>query len=751
MELTAVLLRNYLPYAKGVIVGRALPSIDGLKPSQRRTLYTMYKMKLLKGDKTKSTNIVGSTMRLHPHGDATIYDTLVRMSSGNEALNIPYIESKGNFGKVYSEDLAYAASRYTEAKLAPICEEIFDGIEEDAVEFINNYDDSTVEPTLLPVKFPTILANPSSGIAVGTGSKIPAFGIKNVCGAVIGLCDGTIKDITDLVNTLGIPEFTTGGNVHTTRDDMIKLATSGHGTITMTGTALTYSDRIEIVEIPYSTNIEAIIDAINDGIKSGTMKEVSEVRDDMDLKNGLKITVHLRRGASPQAVLKKLVSLTPFCSTVSFNTRVILADRCETLGMMELLNKWIEFRMGVIKRIYSYHYKKASDRIHILETWEIIKDQLEQVITVIRSGSDDEAKANLMSKFGLSETQAEYLLDRSIRSITKNSVIKFMSELTQTRKDAEYDKLVVDSDDEKRKIIIADQKRIIERYSNIENKTHIAPPITPEDKEKPVEVVDNEPVTVVVTKKFGVKRLANLRDLSAFSTGDDDEELMRIPTKNSEHILVFTYDGTVYKVLVNDIDTGRGKIKDTLADMVGINAKDIMFVDASGDYSKHFNIVYKNGRGYRVNYSQAQGKRAKYKSLFDACEPGEVWWTFSDKFFMITNRRKAAYSDLTMLGMHSTRAAFKVARVDSGDSIFGLQDAANVPDMESIDLSKYCKGYTVSIGEDELWEGAREKYLKALEAREQARELAREQARAAKEAEKLAKKEAKRRARAKKA
>lgn len=746
VELTAVLFRNYLPYAKGVIIDRALPAIDGLKPSQRRTLYTMYKMKLLKGDKTKSTNIVGSTMRLHPHGDATIYDTLVRMSSGNETLNVPYIESKGNFGKVYSDDLAYAASRYTEAKLSPICAEIFDGIDEDAVEFKPNYDDSTTEPELLPVKFPTILANSSRGIAVGTGSRIPSFGLKNVCQAVIGLCDNSIKDITDLVNTLGIPEFTTGGNVHTTREDMIELAKSGHGTITMTGSALTYSDRIEIIEIPYSTSVEAIIDAINEGIKAGTMKEISEVRDDMDLKNGLKITVHLRRNASPQAVLRKLVALTPFCSTVSFNTRFILDDRCETMGLMELLQCWIKFRMDTVKRIYSYRLNKLTERVEILETWEKIKDQLEQVITVIRSGSDDEAKSALISKFGLSEKQAEYLLDMKIRSITKNNVTKYLNELDSTKKSAAYAAKVVADDTEKKKIIIDDQKRIISNYVKSDNRTHIAPPITPEDKEKPAVVIDNEPVTVVVTKKYGVKRLSSLRDLSGFEVGDGDEEMLRLPTKNSEHIMIFTYSGTVYKVLVNDIDTGRGKIKDNLADMVGISPKEIMFVDASGDYSKHFNVVYKNGRGYRVQYSQAQGKRSKYRSLFDAAEPGELWWTFSDKFFMITRRRKASYCDLSLLGLHNTRAAFKVARVDSGDAIFGLQDAANVPDMDSLDMTKYNKEYTVSIGEDELWPGAREKYLRDLEEREKAREAAKEAARIAKEQAKIARREARRKA-----
>ena len=732
MELTKVLLINYLPYAKGVIVDRALPSIDGLKPSQRRILYTMFTMKLLRGDKTKSTNIVGATMRLHPHGDASIYDTMVRMSTGNQSLNVPYIESKGNFGKVYSKDLAYAASRYTEAKLAPICEEIFDGIDEDAVDFISNYDNSAVEPTLFPVKFPSILTNPSNGIAVGTGSRIPSFALKNVCSAVIGLCDGTINNITDLVNTLGIPEFTTGGYIHTTREDMINLATSGRGTITMTGRAITYSDHIEITEIPYSTKVENIIDAINDGIKDGTLKEISEIRDDTDLKNGLKLTVQLRRGANANAVLKKLIYSTPFCSTISFNTRAIIADKCETLGLMDLLKTWIAFRLETIRRVYNYRYNKASAKAHILETWDKIKDNLDKVAVIIRSEDEEAAKQALETEFGLSDAQCDYILDLKIRNLTKNNVKKHLKELEDTIEFARYCKLVVDDDNEKRKIIIEDQKRIIGKYG-VPNKTNIAAPIDPDDKKKPEVKIDDDPVVVVVTKNYNIKRLVSIKDIGGYEAPENEVIEHRIPTRNNDHILVFTYDGTVHKILVNDIDATRGKMKDNIPSMLGINSKDIMLIDNAGDYSKHFNVVYKNGRGYRVNYSNASGKRAKYKNMFDGANPNEIWWTFSDQFFLVTLRRKAAYCDLKMLGMYSTRAAFKVARIDSGDSIFGLHDIKDVPDMNNIDLAKYNKDYTVSIGEDELWAGARENYLKRIQAKIEAKERAKAEAKAAKE------------------
>ena len=709
MELTKTLLKNYLPYAKGVIIGRAIPSIDGLKPSQRKLLYTMYNMKLLKGDKTKSTNIVGQTMRLHPHGDQTIYDTLVRMTTGNETLNVPYIESKGNFGKVYSKDLAYAASRYTEAKLAPICEEIFDGIDENAVEFINNYDDTMTEPTLLPVKFPTILCNPSNGIAVGMGSHIPSFGLVNVCNSVIGILEGKITDEGSLVDVLGIPQFTTGGNVHIDRDNMARIAKVGKGSIVMTGTVVTYPDRIVITEIPYKVTAEAIVSAIEEHAKSGELREVSGVSDEIDL-HGFKLVVNLKRGSNPQAVLQKLHRLTPLRTQISFNTRVIISDECKEKGIFELLNDWIDFRVECIRRIYEFRYKKASEREYMLSSWEKIKLDIRAVANLIVNKDEAEAKQALITQWGLADDQADYILDMRVREFTQDRLNKRLRELNDVRNDMAAYKLVIDSDQAKYKIIIEDQKRIITKYGT-KNKTHIAPMIDfSKEKEEDNKVeINDDSVTVVLSKNGYVKRLITLNDLANYTLPDGEEEQARFHTRNNDHLLVFTYDGTVYKILVNSIDAGRGKLKDNVAEIIGVKPQQIMFIDTAGDYSKHFNLVYPNGRGVMVNYSRAVGKRAKYKSLFDACEPGNVWWTFEDKFFMVTRRRKAAYCDLSLM-VNASRAAFKVARVSTGDYIFALLDAKDVPDITAIDLYKYNKEYTVLIGEDELWPGASKQY-----------------------------------------
>lgn len=714
MEITKVLLKNYLPYAKGIIIGRAIPSIDGLKPSNRKILYTMYNMKLLKGDKTKSTNIVGQTMRLHPHGDQTIYDTLVRMTTGNESLNVPYIESKGNFGKVYSRDLAYAASRYTEAKLSPVCEEIFDGIDEDAVDFVNNYDDTTTEPTLLPVKFPSILANPSNGIAVGVGSSIPSFGLTNVCRSVIGILEGKITDAASLIEVLGIPEFTTGGNVHIDRAGMTKLAETGRGSILMTGTVATYPDQIVITELPYKVTSEAIVQAIEEHAKAGDLKEVSGISDETGL-NGFRLVVNLKRGVNPQAVLQKLYRMTPLRTQISFNTRVIFTDECLELGLLDLLKHWIDFRVACINRIYNYRLKKAMEKEHILAAWEKIKNHVKEVALLIAEKTEEEAFEDLKSKYGMDDIQANYILDMRVREITVNRMIKKLKELDEIRDDINSYNRVISSDQEKYKIIIDDQNRIISKYGRA-NKTHIAPVIDleKEKEESNKVVIDDSPVSVVYTKNGYLKRLISLHDIAYYNVPDTDEEVARFAVKNNEHLLVFTYDGTVYKILVNSIDAGRGKLKDNVAEMIGVNPKQIMFVDAAGDYTKHFNIVYPNGRGAVISYSRAIGKRAKYRSLWEPSEPGKLWWTFEDKFFMVTHRRKAAYCDLSLMSQ-GTRAAFKVARVGSGDAIFALQNAKDVPDISTIDISKYNKDYTVLIGEDDLWEGARKRYLESME------------------------------------
>lgn len=705
MDITKVLMTNYLPYAKGTIIGRAIPSIDGLKPAQRRILYTMYKMGLLKGGKLKSSNIVGQTMKIHPHGDMAIYETMVRMATGHEALNCPYVDSKGNFGKFYSEDLAFAAPRYTEAKLTDICAELFEGIDENAVDFIQNFDNTTTEPTLLPVKFPNILVNPSSGIAVGTSTDIPSFALTNVCDATIGIINGTIKDYAGLMKVLGTPEFTTGGHVHADEDALNTLGKTGAGSFIVSGTVTTYPDKIEIFEIPYDTKIEKIIKAIEECVKDGSLKEVSNISDEVDI-NGLKVVIELKRGANSRLVLQKLCALTPLRMKMSFRTRVIIEDKLEELGLYQLLEKWIEFRLASITRIYKYRLEKLNKQVHLLEAWEKIKLDIKDVARLIADRNETNARDELMKFYNLDELQADYILDMRIRMFTQDNLAKKLNELDKNRQEVKNITDIVNSDSAKKSIIVNELTEIKNKYGT-KKKTGHAPMIEEQENVKEEVVIDDVKVNVVMTKSGYIKRLVTLRDISNFELPDDEQEEKRWFLKNDGYILVFTYSGEVHKILIDSIDASRGGLQDEVYKLCRLQSKDeIMFVDATEDFSEYFNLVFPNGRGTRVNYSRAAGKRNKYVSLYEPCEKGRCWITKADKFFMITARRKAAYADISLLGKIGNRTAFKVARVNSGDMIYGLQPIENVPDIKSIDLSRYSKGYTINIGNDKLWESS---------------------------------------------
>ena len=513
---------------------------------------------------------------------------------------------------------------------------------------------------------------------------------------------GTITDVEGLMDVLGVPEYTTGGYIHASKEDLVKLGKTGTGTFKISGSVQTYPDRIVISEIPYRTTAEDIVAAIEEHVKSGELKEVVEVSDEIDLK-GFRLVVIIRKTANAKAVLNKLCRLTPLRTTMSYNTRVIIGDRCEQIGLYDLLRHWIDFRCESLRRIYQHRLDVASKKEHILASWEKIKGDVKQVALIIASNSESNAKSILMNNYSLDEIQADYILDIKARMFTTDNLNKKLSELSEIRNDITEYNTVLGSDNEKYKIIINDLERIIKNYAG-DNKTHQAEPIVEVEEPKEEEKVDDSVVNVIMTRSGYLKRLATLKDITSYELPDGEEEAIRWLTRNNEHLLVFTYDGTVYKLLINSIDAGRGGLKDELYKLVGLTSPEqIMFIDLAGDYSKYFNLVYPNGRGLRVYYSRAKGNRKKYKSLFDPCQPGKAWITQADKFFMITARRKAAYCSLELMGMFGNRSAFKVARVNSGDAIIGLQPIENVPDINSINLDRYKKDYTVSIGEDVLW------------------------------------------------
>lgn len=720
MEISKLLLTNCLPYGMYTIISRAIPGLDGLKPVQRRILYSMHNNGLGKPDAntTKSVKIVGDVMgKYHPHGDSSIYGALVRMSTGYEGFNIPYIRGKGSFGKVYSRDLQCAAPRYTEAKLTPICAEFFDGIKEDAVDIVDNFDGTEKEPVMLPVKFPSILVNASAGVAVGISSNIPSFSLTNVCKATQGVLQGTITDAAGLATVLGAPEFTTGGFLHADAKSLEKLCATGKGSFTISGRVEVYSNQIVITEIPYCTTAEDIMDSIDEHMKNDTLKGVKNIRDEIGL-DGLRIVVEIKAGYNSREVLRELCRLTPLRSKVSFRTRVIVNNRFKELSILEVVQQWIEFRENCITRVYQFRLDKDLEKEHLLSTWDHIKNDIHGVVQMISNNTEAVAKVNLMSSYNLDEIQAEYLLDMKIRSITKDRAEKSLKELAETRERIAYSRKVISDKAEKAKIINKDLQDMIDKYGS-ESKTTLAPELSEDDTKAPEIKISDELTTVVLTEEGYIRRLMSTKDvMGTYVAPNGDKEVLRWNIKNNEHLLVFDRYGIVHKILVDDIDQGRGKLVDKLYEKAGLEkAEDLIYADACGDYTGYFNLVYPNGRGTRVLYSNASGNRKQYKGLYDEVEPGHYWITKENKFFMVTNRLKASYCDLTNLGQISNRTAFKVARVASGDWFKKLVLYKDVPNKELINLEKYNKDYTVVIGDDILWVDE-EEIRKARELRE---------------------------------
>lgn len=700
MELDKVLIRNYLPYAKGVIVARAIPSIDGLKPSQRRILYTMRKMGLNKGANAKSSRIVGDVMKVHPHGDRSIYDTMVNMSSGYESWNVPLIRSKGGFGKVYSSNLKASAPRYTEARLTDISSELFDGLDENAVDMIDNFDNTMKEPTLLPVKFPNILVNNSNGVAVGTSSNIPTFALSNVCDATIGVINGTITTPKELAEVLKCPEYTTGGYIHSDEAMMEKLCATGCGNFKISGKVLLYPEKIVVTEIPYVTTIEDITTAIEERVKNGDLKEIADVKNQISLK-GFGMTIVLKRGKNSREVLQKLCRYTKLRADISYRTRVIIGDKCVQLGLLELIQKWVDFRSECMRRQSEYRYTKSLEKEHLLKTWEIIRNYIPEVVDILSHNTETKAKEILSNKFKLDELQLDYLLDMRIRSITTDNADKNIQKLAELRAEVSNLKAMSEDKNLRLKKIAKELAEIKDKYGSA-GRTVVAPPIV-EEKEDKKEVINDESVTVVLTNNGYIKRLTTINDIMNWKCPDNDAEVMRFNVKNNGYILVFLKTGEVHKILVDSIDASK-ELKQSIVSTLKLKSmSDIIYVDATCDFSEYFNIIYSNGRGRRVYYDRLKGNRSKYKSLYDDVTNLGFIITKCDKFMLITANRKAAFCDITNLGAFRRRDAFKVASIATGDRLYNIQPYDRIPNKGLIDFDRYSRGYTVKIRDDVLW------------------------------------------------
>lgn len=623
-QIVDTLEENYMPYAMSVIISRAIPEIDGLKPSHRKLLYTMYKMGLLNGNLTKSANVVGQTMKLNPHGDSAIYETMVRLTDGNGALLLPLVKSKGNFGRVYSRDMAYAASRYTEVKLNPVCSELFGDLDKNTVDFVDNYDGTMKEPTLLPATFPSILANPNQGIAVGMASNICSFNLRELCEATIMLMHDPDADILD---TLLAPDFPTGGELIYDRSELKEIYRTGRGSFKVRAKYEYDKSQncIDIKEIPYTTTVEVIIDKIVDLVKSGKVKEISDIRDETDLK-GLKITIDLKRGVDPDKLMLKLFKMTPLQDSFGCNFNILVEGSPIVLGVNDMICEWLRFRRSCIKRAIAFDIQKKSEKLHLLEGLSLILLDIDKAIKIVRETEDDSMVIpNLMKGFKITEVQAEYVAEIKLRNLNKDYILKRIAEIETLKKELEELKSTLESKTKINKLIEKQLKQIAKKYGS-DRKTEIitADEITDIVEE---EIIDNYSVKLFRTQHGYLKKisLVSLRTSGEQRLKDDDTMIQEIEAQNSSEIIFFARSGDVYKIKAYDVpDSKASLLGEFIPNLVGLTEKEeIVGMSATDDFSGDLVFFFENGKAARVPLKSYQTKtnRKKLANGFSSKSP----------------------------------------------------------------------------------------------------------------------------------
>lgn len=614
--ITETLKTNYMPYAMSVILSRAIPEIDGLKPSHRKLLYTMYLMGLLNGKTIKSANIVGRTMQLNPHGDASIYETMVRLSRGNESLLYPYVESKGNFGKAYSKNMMYAASRYTEAKLAPICSELFCDIDKDTVDFVDNYDNTMKEPRLLPVTFPTVLCNVTTGIAVGMASSIASFNIREVCETTIALMKNKAHVISD---TLIAPDFVGGGYVLYDKDELDKIYETGKGSVKVRA-KYSYDKSyncIDITEIPPTTTSEAVIDKIVELAKANKVKEISDIRDETDLK-GLKITIDLKRGTDPDKLMQRLYKLTPLEDTFSCNFNVLIDGKPGVRGVRELLNEWIRFRLNCITRRVNFSLAKKRKQLHLLKGLSKILLDIDKAIKIVReTENESDVVPNLMIGFGIDETQAEYVAEIKLRHLNREYILKRIDDIEALENEIAELEEVLSSEKKKKQIIISELQNVIKKYDT-GRKSEILYEI-PEDIETEEPEVADYPVTVFLTHGGYLKKIktANLRMSGEQKVKEGDAVERSVECSNKDELLVFTSKHQVYKAKLDDFpDTKASVLGEYLPGKLEMEeGETALYTAVIRKYQGYMIFVFENGKLAKVDLSAYETKTNRKKLI----------------------------------------------------------------------------------------------------------------------------------------
>ncbi len=678
-HITETLEKNYMPYAMSVIISRAIPEIDGLKPSHRKLLYTMYKAGLLNGGRTKSANVVGQTMKLNPHGDSAIYETMVRLTEGNGALLHPYVDSKGNFGKVYSRDMAYAASRYTEVKLAPICREVFDDIDKDVVDFIDNYDGTMKEPVLLPVKYPSILTNSNQGIAVGMASNICSFNLKEVCAAAAAYLKNPNCDVS---KHLIAPDFSTGGELLYDKEEMSKIYKTGKGSVKVRS-RYNYDKKnncIEITEIPYSTTVEAIIDKIIELIKANKLKEISDIRDETDL-NGLKITIDLKRGTDPEKLMSKLYKSTPLMDSFGCNFNILINSEPMVLGVADILRHWSEFRIDCIKRKTAFDINKKSERLHLLQGLEKILLDIDKAIKIIRETQyEADVVPNLMEGFGIDDVQAEYIAEIKLRNLNREYILKRTEDIENLIDELASLRAILGSDEKVKEIIISELKEISKKYGK-ERKTAVisAEEITEYNEE---EIIEDYPLKLFLTRDGYLKKISHvsLRTSGAQKLKDGDEIVSEFDTVNKSEMIVFTNMCNAYKLKTHEVSDGKAsQLGEYLPSYLKMDeGEHVVGMTVTTDFHGYMLFCFENGKMTKTPVKNYETKlnRKKLAKAFSAASP------IVKLIFLEEDIELVAISTVgKALAFNTSAVPVKTTRDSQGVAVMTLKKAAHLKDV----------------------------------------------------------------------
>lgn len=684
-KIVDTLEQNYMPYAMSVIVSRAIPEIDGMKPSHRKLLYTMYKMGLLTGGRTKSANVVGQTMKLNPHGDMSIYETMVRMTRGNDALLHAYVDSKGNFGKHYSRDMHFAAPRYTEVKLDKICEELFKDLDKDSVDFVDNYDGTLKEPTLLPITFPNVLVSANQGIAVGMASNICSFNLSEVCEATIEFINNENVNIVEYIKA---PDFSTGGQLIYKDKDIIDIYNTGRGSFKVRGRYRYDKENncIEVYEIPYSTTTEAIIDSVIELVKNNKIRDIVDVRDETDL-DGLKVTFDLRKNTDPDALMNKLYKLTPLEDSFGCNFNILINGRPKVLGIKAILNHWVEFRAECIKRQTLFDINKKSDKLHLLLGLKKILLDIDKAIRLIRETEEDALVIpNLMGGFQVDQVQAEFIAEIKLRNLNKEYILNRVSEIEKLEKEIAELKDIYGNDKKIKKIIVKQLGEISKKYgkprrTDILHEEHVEE-ITQEH------FIEDYNLKLFLTDHNYLKKipLTSLRTSPEHKLKDDDFITHEVDTHNKADLLLFSNKQTVYKVKIYEIeDCKASSLGEYLPNLLGLGeGEEIIYIVATDDYKGYMIFAFENGKIAKIDlnsYATKTNRKKLANAYSDVSKIIYLKYTFEDEELVaFSSLNKVLIFNTSNINPKSTRDSqgVQVLKEKKGSTMTGIKGVSEV-------------------------------------------------------------------------